>query len=298
LLGLGLGHASRLTQAAESSLYSGRILLSAQSAYQRIVLGTHRQSLQLYLNGSLQFDGADEHRYHEALVHPAMAAARSKRRVLIGGGGDGLATREVLKWPEVERVTLVDLDRQVTDVARDFPALVSLNQGALSDPRVEVVNADAMRWFAETTRRFDVVILDFPDPSNYSVGKLYTERFFRTARGRLDPGGALVAQSTSPFIAREAFWCVVHTLASSGFTVLPYHAFLPSFGEWGFVLGKTEPFAWPHELPELGLRFLDRAVLSSLTLFAPDLAEVTTRVNHLNNQALVSYYLDAWRRYN
>jgi spermidine synthase len=163
---------------------------------------------------------------------------------------------------------------------------------------VEVANADAMRWFAETTRRFDVVILDFPDPSNYSVGKLYTQRFFRTARERLDPGGALVVQSTSPFIARDAFWCVAHTLASAGFTVTPYHAFLPSFGEWGFVLGKAEPFAWPDELPELGLRFLDRAVLSSLTRFAPDLAEVSTRVNHLNNQALVAYYLDAWRRYN
>ena len=238
LLALGLGQSSRLTQAAESSLYSGRVVLAAQSAYQRIVLATYRQTLQLYLNGSLQFDGADEHRYHEALVHPAMAVAHARRRVLIGGGGDGLATREVLKWPEVERVTLVDLDRKVTDVARDYPALVSLNQGALGDPRVEVVNADAMRWFAETTRRFDVVILDFPDPGNYSVGKLYTERFFRTARERLDPGGALVAQSTSPFIAREAFWCVVHTLASSGFTVVPYHAFLPSFGEWGFVRGQ------------------------------------------------------------
>jgi spermidine synthase len=298
LLALGLGQASRLTQAAESSLYSGRVLIAAQSAYQRIVLATYRQTLQLYLNGSLQFDGADEHRYHEALVHPAMAVARSRQRVLIGGGGDGLATREVLKWPEVERVTLVDLDRKVTDVARDHPALVGLNRGALGDPRVEVVNADAMRWFAETTRRFDVVILDFPDPSNYSVGKLYTERFFRTARERLDPGGALVAQSTSPFIAREAFWCVVHTLASSGYTVVPYHTFLPSFGEWGFVLGKTEPFAWPAELPELGLRFLDRAGLGSLTRFAPDLAEVTTRTNRLNNQALVGYYLDAWRRYN
>ena len=130
------------------------------------------------------------------------------------------------------------------------------------------------------------------------MGKLYTERFFRTARERLGPGGALVAQSTSPFIAREAFWCVVHTLMSSGFTVVPYHAFLPSFGEWGFVLGKTEPFTWPTELPELGLRFLDRPALGGLPRFAPDLAEVTTRVNRLNNQALVGYYLDAWRRYN
>jgi spermidine synthase len=298
LLGVGFAQASRLTQAAESTLYPGRVLVAAQSPYQRIVLAAHRQAVQLYLNGSLQFDGADEHRYHEALVHPAMAVARARQRVLVGGGGDGLATREVLKWPEVEQVTLVDLDQKVTDVSRDHPALSSLNRRSLSDPRVEVVNADAMRWFAETDRRFDVVILDFPDPSTYSVGKLYTERFFRTTRDLLRPGAALVIQSTSPFIARHAYWCVVHTLASVGFTVAPYHAFLPSFGEWGFVLGKTEAFTWPAELPELGFRFLDRATLASLTRFAPDLGEVLTHVNRLNNQALVAYYLDAWRRYN
>jgi spermidine synthase len=306
MAGLGVGH--RLTSAAESSIYPGRILVTAQSPYQRIVLVEQGASLKLYLNGSLQFDGADEHRYHEALVHPAMHWADQRRSVLIAGGGDGLAAREVLKWSDLGSITLVDLDAKVTDLARDFAPLRLQNRGALVDPRVVVVNADAMTWLATTRASFDVVILDFPDPSNYSVGKLYSTRFYLSARLHLAPGGALVVQSTSPFVAREAYWCIAHTLAASGFRVVPYHVFLPSFGEWGFVLGKAEPGAralvwppttWPPApLSKAKLRYLDASVLAAMTEFGPDLSELETRVNRLDNQALVAYYLDAWQRYN
>jgi spermidine synthase len=253
--------------------------------------------LRLFLNGNLQFDSRDEHRYHEALVHPAMAVAKSPARVAVGGGGDGLAVREVLKHRGVGSVTLVDLDPAMTALATGNDALSKLNDHALFDPRVTVVNADAMVWFAQTDELFDVIILDFPDPSNYSLGKLYSRELYDTMKRRLAPRGALVVQSTSPLFARRAFWCVVTTLEQSGFSTIPYHAFVPAFGEWGYVLATHDPVAWPTALPGLSLRYLSAGVLASLPHFGPDLARVVTRVNRLNNQALVAYYLDAWARF-
>jgi spermidine synthase len=289
--------AGRVTELGETALIGARVIVSEQSPYQRIVLAERGPRHELYLNGNLQFSSDDEHRYHEALVHPALAVAAQRRRVLIGGGGDGLALREVLRWPDVESVTVVDLDDRVTTLARSHPVLVELNRRSFSDPRVRVVTADAMIFVAETDQTFDVLLLDFPDPSNYSLGKLYSERFYRRARARLAPGGALAVQSTSPFFARRAFWCVVETLRASGFITHPYHAFVPSFGEWGFVLAKAEAFEPPHSLPKLGLRYLSDETLAGLFAFPPDMAAVETRVNRLNNQALVAYYTSEWRRF-
>jgi len=289
--------AGRVSDASETALLGAHIELRVQSRYQRIVLAERSGHHQLFLNGNLQFSSDDEHRYHEALVHPVLATAARHRRVLIGGGGDGLAVREVLRWPDVASVTVVDLDERMTNLARSHPVLVRLNRGAFSDPRVRVVTADAMVWFGEARDEFDVILLDFPDPSNFSIGKLYSERFYRRTRARLAAGGTLGVQSTSPFFARRAFWCVVTTLRRAGFVTRPYHAFVPSFGEWGFVLAKLEAFDPPLALPALGLRFLTNDTLPGLFDFPPDMAEVETRANRLNNQALVAYYVSEWRRF-
>jgi spermidine synthase len=297
LLTLALFEGRRLTSLAEAVSYGGKVVFAESSAYQRIVLAERDASFQLYLNGNLQFSSADEYRYHEALVHPALGAARERKRVLIGGGGDGLAAREVLRWPEVESVTLVDLDHVVTDLGRENPELRKLNDGALSNPRVHVVNADAMVWLDKSQESFDVVILDFPDPNNYSVGKLYSAELYRRVRPRLAPGGALVVQSTSPLFARRSYWCVIETLESAGFSVLPYRVFVPSFGEWGFALAELAPFSAPTLLPPAKLRYLDPQTLRSLFELPPDLGRVAVRVNQLDNQALVGYYSEEWRRW-
>jgi spermidine synthase len=290
--------ASRIGELSEASLYGGKLLFAEQSRYQRIALVERGPALQLYLNGNLQFSSADEHRYHEALVHPAVASAARRERVLVGGGGDGLAVREILRWPEVKSVTLVDLDERMTSLARSRPDLKALNRAALDDARVQVVNADAMVWFDENRERFDVIVLDFPDPSSYSLGKLYSRRFYASALARLADDGALVVQSTSPLFARRAFWCIEATLASVGFQTLPYHVFVPSFGEWGFVLAKRQPLVVPIELPPAPLRYLDARTLGPLFSFPPDMQKVTVRVNRLDNQALVGYYLAEWDRFN
>jgi len=197
----------------------------------------------------------------------------------------------------VERVVLVDLDPEMTRLAATNPLLRELNGGSLQSPRVSVVNEDALIWLGQGTERFDAAIVDFPDPHNYSLGKLYTTRFYALLRKRLDPDGAAAIQSTSPLMARRSFWSIVRTLEAAGFHVRPYHALVPSFGEWGYALASPRPFPAPTQVMP-GLRFLDAATLQSLFVLGPDMGPLDADVNRLNNQALVHYYEEEWHRWN
>jgi spermidine synthase len=285
--------ADRLTDTAEANLYADEVVLAKTTPYQRIVVTAWRNDLRLFLNSHLQFSSRDEYRYHEALVHPAMAARPSARRVLILGGGDGLALREVLKYPHVEHVRLVDLDPEVTRLFTRHPELRRLNQGAFDDPRVQVDNADAFPWLDGGSDRYDVALIDFPDPSNFSVGKLYTTAFYRRLLHRLAPDALFVVQSTSPLFARQSYWCVVETIRAVGVNAWPYHVYVPSFGEWGFVMASRGGWTMPEQLPA-GLRFLDAQQMPAMFEFPPDMAAVASDVNRLDNQALVQYYEREW----
>jgi spermidine synthase len=291
----GLFYSARLRLSGEQGLYPDRIVYARQSAHQRLVLTSDGTRLSLFLDGNLQFNSGDEYRYHEALVHPALALAERRQRVLVLGGGDGLAVRELLRYPELERIVLVDLDPAVTEMARRAPGLHALHQGALDDPRVQLVNDDAMVWLDERRGEpFDVVIADFPDPNNFSLGKLYTTRFYELAQRALGPQGVLVVQSTSPLFARKSYWCVERSMAASGLHTLPYHVPLPSFGEWGFVLAMRRPFAPPERLRARGLRYLNDAMLAGLWSFGQDMAPLPVEINRLNHQVLVHYYAAEW----
>ncbi|MFO1011045.1 MAG: polyamine aminopropyltransferase [Planctomycetota bacterium] len=293
----GLVFGQRIVDAAELSVYGDPIVVARATPYQRIVVTANSAGHQLFLNGGLQYSSADEYRYHEALVLPAFQVVQEPRRVLILGGGDGLALREVLRRPGVERVTLVDIDPAMVELARTFPPLADLNAHAFDDARVTVVHDDAMRWLDARRGPFDVVIVDFPDPANFVLGKLYTTAFYERAGAALAPGGALVVQSTSPLASRSAYWCVVRTVEACGFVVRPYHALVPSFGEWGFLLAKREAFDVPGaDVP--GARSLDAASMRALFVLGPDLAPVDVQVNRLDDQMLVRYYEDEWRRWN
>ncbi|HKG91736.1 MAG TPA: polyamine aminopropyltransferase [Gemmatimonadaceae bacterium] len=302
LLCAGMAGANRITQLAEENLYADEVILARNTKYQRIVLTAWKDDLRLFLNSHLQFSSRDEYRYHEALVHPGLAALPGARRVLVLGGGDGLALREVLRYPGVERVTLVDLDPEMTRLFATHPRLVALNAGALTSPRVRVVNDDAFVWLdrAGGDEMFDFVIVDFPDPSNYGVGKLYTTAFYRLLSRHLSRDGMVVVQSTSPLFARRSFWCIDRTMREAGLATRPYHVYVPSFGEWGFVLASAAgaaPYAPPERLPE-GLRFLTAAAVPPLFDFPTDMARVEVAANHLNDQVLVRYYEDEWRAIN
>ena len=295
LLAGGFAYAERLTNLAENQLYADQIIHAESSRGQRIVVTRWRDDLRLYLNGNLQFSALDEYRYHEALVHPGLASMPHARRALVLGGGDGLAVREILKYPGIEHVTLVDLDPAITRLFADAPALRAINRDALNSPKVTVVNADAFVWLEQSRDHYDFVVVDFPDPSNHSLGKLYTTSFYSLLKRRLSARGMAVIQSTSPLYARRSFWCVVTTLESVGFEVTPFHALVPSFGEWGFIVASNEPYTPPAAYPA-GLRFVTPGMHPALFHFPKDMARVDAEVNRLNNQVLVTYFESEWRR--
>lgn len=297
LLAAGVVQAEWLTSLSEESVYADPIVYSRTSPYQRIVITRNTAGFQLYLNGNLQFSSADEYRYHEALVHPAMQLAENPRRVLVLGGGDGLAVREILKHRSVEHVTLVDLDPDMTALAERFPPLGELNEQALDNPRVEIVNQDAMIWLEEPGEPFDAAIIDFPDPNTFALGKLYTTRFYRLLRGRLTPEAAVGVQCTSPLFTRQSYWCVIETLRAAGFSVRPYQTALPSFGVWGFALASQAEFEPPLTSPP-GLRYLNDATMAALFVIPADLAPLEVEINRLDNQALVRYYDAEWKQWN
>ncbi|CAN7555093.1 polyamine aminopropyltransferase [Acidovorax sp. LjRoot117] len=333
LLIAGFAGADHITSFAEDKFYQDRIVFSTASPYQRIVVTQGRLGHRLYLNGNLQFAQADEYRYHEALVHPAMSAHGHPKRVAVLGGGDGMAVREILKYPSVESVTLVELDPAMTRIFSENPMLAQLNGNALRDPKVKIINTDAFGWLQGNTAEpgaeaqppaasasgasstgtaprvpaspaaipaaletFDVIVVDFPDPTNFSIGKLYTNSFYALLANRLAASGYAVVQTTSPLVARKSFWTVVQTMESVGLQTAPYHAHVPSFGEWGFVIASRRPWRLPETLPE-HLRFLTLDSLPLLFDFPRDMARVPTEVNRLSNQALVHTYEREWGKH-
>ena len=297
LLVVGLIKADRLTEMTEEATFVDPIVYTRDTSYQRIVMTKNRAGFQLFLNGNLQFSSADEYRYHEALVHPAILASDKPRRVLVLGGGDGLAVREILRHPGVQSVTLVDLDPAMTELSNKFPPLGELNGHSLQDPRVTVINQDAYVWISQARDKFDTVIIDFPDPNTFALGKLYTRRFYQMLKGRLEPGAAVAIQCTSPLAARRSYWCVIKTLESAGFHVHPYFATVPSFGVWGYALARQEPFETPKK-SVAGLKFLNDQMLASLFAVSADIGPVEEiEINRLDNQALVRYYEAEWKKW-
>ncbi|MCF8091724.1 MAG: polyamine aminopropyltransferase [Desulfotignum sp.] len=265
----------------EQPLYDDPVVLSRTSQYQHIAI-THYKPLddiRLFLNGNLQLSSTDEQRYHEPMVHPVMNLVPVPVRVLILGGGDGCALREVVKYRSVKEVLLVDLDPEMTQLAKTHPLLTRINDNALADSRlvkmagpgvtpgvhrdlfiraadrhhgtrteatekvasVRYMNVDADRFLSDISGYFDVIIVDMPDPSTPELSKLYTRQFYNKIRQHLSWHGMMVVQATSPYLARQSFLCIGRTIESAGFKTLPYHENVPSFGDWGWYL------AWqPH----------------------------------------------------
>ena len=301
--------AERLSLIAEEQIFDTRILSKRKTLYQTITLTRSGHETRLFLDGHLQFSSIDERRYHEALVHPAVAALRTPlRRALILGGGDGMALRELCRYESLEEVTLVDLDPGMTTLCREDPLIASLNERAFEDPRAKIVNADAMKWLEEAEGYWDVVIVDFPDPRSHALAKLYSRGMYRLLHRHIARGGALAIQSTSPYgppngdrrRGSKAFWCIATTLEDAEFHVRPYHCYVPSFGEWGFMLATKEPLPGPPTSFAPGLRgehhFLNAGLLPAMFQFSEDLSrpEEPLEVNRINTQRLLHYYTEEW----
>lgn len=297
LLISGFVYSDKLMTMAETASYQEPIIFSKSSPYQRIVITCKGKEVRLFLNGNLQFNSRDEYRYHEALVHPAMTSLkRPPENILVLGGGDGMAVRELLKYPSVKSIQLVDLDPSITRLFKSEGLLSQLNNHSLSDPRISVVNQDAFVWLRDCKKQFDCMIIDFPDPNNFSLGKLYSDTFYRTVKRALKPDGVVVIQSTSPYVAKNSYWCVVNTLQSVGFHTTPYHAYVPSFGDWGYVIASNDEFVPGKNYPA-GLRYVTESSFTPMLEFPPDMQPTETAVNKLNNQKLVHLFETEWAEY-
>jgi spermidine synthase len=296
LLVFGFALSDRMVQWGEHGLFGDEIVYSTTTPYQRLVITRWKDDLRLYINGNLQFSSRDEYRYHEALVHPALQALPWARSVLVLGGGDGLALREILRYPNIKSVTLVDLDPAMTAAFTSRPELAKLNNHSFSDPRVKVINADAAIWLQDSTGMFDAAIVDFPDPSSFALGKLYSVPFYGMVKKHVAANGLVVVQSTSPFFAPHAFWTIDATLRDVGMKTYPYHAYVPSFGEWGFVLASPQQQYAPPSSYRLPMRYLNAETTREMFAFPPDMQRIDMAPNRLNTQSLVREFEQDWRR--
>ncbi len=227
-----------------------------------------------------------------------MTLAPSHESVLILGGGDGLAIRELLKYQDIKNIVLVDLDKQMVDIAKTHPIIKALNKNSLEDPRVQVVTDDAFKYLEKHTGFFSVIIIDLPDPNDLPLGKLYTKEFYQIVKKRLSSDGIVVTQASSPYFARTPFWCVHQTMEEVFDVVKGYTLYVPSFGQWGFQLASNHKMHIEEAKLEVPTRFLTDKMFPTLFYFDSDTSEVQTKINRLDNQILVQYYENSWEHWN
>ncbi len=275
----------------ESGLYRDHVILRKQTQYQKIVVTRHRDDIRLYIDGNCQFSSADEYRYHEALVHIPMLYAPKHEKILMLGGGDGLAAREILKYPDTE-ITLIDLDKGMTDLCKENRLISELNAHSLEDSRVTVLNMDAYQYLEQSDEVYDIIYVDLPDPNNESLNKLYSNIFYRLCGNHLTEQGILNVQSTSPYYATKAYCCIGQTIESEGFHVKSYHLQVPAFGDWGFQMASKAELQQCGEL-EIETKYLSAENMDALFSFGKDEFTEDVAINQLTKPVLMEYYNEA-----
>lgn len=294
---LGIIFADNISEGIEGGLYRDHIIYMEQTEYQKIVVTRHRDDVRLYIDGNCQFSTADEYRYHEALVHIPMSEIDSHKDVLILGGGDGLAVREVLKYDDVENIELVDLDAEMIRICSTNDYITTINQGSLKSDKLTVHNEDAYEYLERCDKQYDLIVVDLPDPNSEVLNKLYSNIFYRMCSACLKDEGVMVVQSTSPYYATKAFWCINKTIESEGLIVKPYHLQVPAFGDWGFNMASKKELADHFEF-DVETRYLTKDNAQALFLFGKDEMDEAVEVNHLTKPVLMQYYNKAVEDWN
>ena len=279
--------------------YRDKVVYSEQSRYQKIVMTYGQGNYWLYLNGQQQLSTYDEELYHEPLVHPIMQLHENPKRVLVLGGGDGAAVRELLKYENLEIITLVDLDPSVTWLGKTHAVLVGLNQGSLSHDKVEVINGDGFTFLEKLNETYDVIIADFPDPRTVDLGRLYSREFYWLCKNALGRNGMLVTQAGSPYYAERAYDCIAKTIEAAGFQTLRLHNQVPTLGEWGWIIGAKDLSRelkidlQEADLSPIPTRWLTNEALTLITSFGKEMLPqgwTEVRVNRLHDPVLYKYY--------
>ena len=294
---IGMIFSDNISMEIEGGLYRDKIIYMEQTQYQKIVMTKHRDDVRLYIDGNCQFSTADEYRYHEALVHVQMAELDSCESVLILGGGDGLAVREVLKYDNVEKIDLVDLDSEMIRICSTNKNITSINQDSLKSDKLSIHNEDAYEYLETSKEKYDLIIIDLPDPNSESLNKLYSNVFYRMCGNCLNEKGVMVVQSTSPYYATKAFWCINQTIGSEGFNVKAYHLQVPAFGDWGFNMASRQELTEDVSF-DVETRYLSEENVSALFKFGKDEIAEDVDVNQLTKPVLMDYYNKAVEEWN
>jgi len=286
-----------LTSFAEKHLYFDQIIYQKQTQYQRIVVTQSHTSpdYRLYIDGHIQFSSRDEYRYHESLVHPLMSVPGNRKNVLVLGGGDGLAVRELIKYNDIDLIHLVDIDPEMTRISSTLPMLTDLNEGSLENEKLEVFNQDAFSFINRAGILYDRVIIDMPDPHNEAINKLYSKEFYTMIRKRMAPQGLVVTQSSSPFFTPRTYWCIEKTLDHIFDDTLSFHTSIPSFGLWGYHMARVNENI-PTEFEfDVETQFMNSDVMASAMVFPTDIAKIDVPVNTIMEPKLYQLYLQDLR---
>lgn len=283
----------------ENNIFDDRVVFSQQTKYQKLVMTKNKEDIRLFIDGNVQFSSVDEHRYHELLVHVPLSLAKHRENILVLGGGDGLAAREILKYKDVKNITVVDLDRDMTDLAKNNRIVKELNEGSFFNSKVHIINEDAFKYVENANEYFDVIIVDLPDPNNSSLARLYSREFYKLVRKKLAKEGLLVTQSTSPYFSSEAYWCVKETLKAAGYKhISPYHVYVPSFGDWGFMLASNVKYDLNKFSLSVPTKYLDKDTFKKAFVIEKDIQRKGIKYSTMDKPAILDYYLQGWRYWN
>jgi len=287
-------YGTRLSSYAEKHLYFDQIIYKKQTQYQRIVVtqSNINKEHRLYIDGHIQFSSRDEYRYHESLVHPLLSIPGKKENVLVLGGGDGLAVREILKYDEVKLIHLVDIDPEMTKIGKRLYLLSKLNEHSLDSEKLTIYNQDAFTFINKAGMLYDRVIIDMPDPHNEAINKLYSKEFYTMIRKRMSPNGILVTQSSSPFFTHKTFWSIEKTLDAVFEDTLSYHVTIPSFGIWGFNMARMNTEIPTNFKFSIKTQFMDEPTMQAAMIFGKDTQKVDVPVNTIMEPKLYQLYLD------
>jgi len=287
-------YGTHISSYAEKHLYFDQIIYKKQSPYQRIVVtqSNINKEHRLYIDGHIQFSSRDEYRYHESLVHPILSVPGNIENVLVLGGGDGLAVREILKYQGVKTIHLVDIDPAMTTLGKDLYLLSELNGNSLENSKLTVFNEDAFTFINKAGKLYDRVIIDMPDPHNEAINKLYSKEFYTMIRKRMSPEGILVTQSSSPFFTHKTFWSIEKTLDAVFEDTLSYHVTIPSFGIWGFNMARIDVEIPTNFKFGIETKFMDEPTMQAAMVFGKDTQKVEVPVNRIMEPRLYQLYLD------
>ncbi|MFT6746598.1 MAG: spermidine synthase [Glaciecola sp.] len=300
LIALGVCYAKPIILFGEQSRYGDKVVYSQQTKYQKITLTSSNNHHILYLNNSMQLNTMDEWLYHEPLVHVPMLLNSGRKNILILGGGDGCAIREVLKYPEVESIKIIDLDPGMTNFGANNPVFKELNENSYHDKKVTIVNQDAFIALESDSQYYDLIIIDFPDPRSIELSRLYTKEMYAFCQKRLKMDGIIITQATSPYFQTKSFHCIKKTMQSAGLNTLPIHNHVQSFGEWGWIIG-SKLYSKKHmikmlssidTLPVKNTRWLTTDALEMMCKFGKPVGDTTEiEVNSIHNPVLFKYYI-------